>query len=277
MMDSQKKRKEITALIDNIKMHSDRLTESKNVPILELSVILSKITRLHEKTVILKYLLAKEQNHEEEEFGIEDIYKEKEHLEKEIPQIETSREEEKEDNTPPVNKSLTDNQPIEKTIEEEPEVEEEEEAETEEKASKVEVNEDDKPTNSPEESVEKKETQPKTEDIISSIEVEPKELPDLNEQYAEEEDPSLSEQLRKQPIADLMTAIGLNERYLYANELFDGDIEAFREVVKILNEFEHKEQALKYFKEQLIPTYEWDAKSDLVKALYLLVERRYQS
>ncbi|MAC94244.1 MAG: hypothetical protein CMC96_01950 [Flavobacteriales bacterium] len=278
-MDSQKKRKEITALIDNIKMHSDRLTESKNVPILELSVILSKITRLHEKTVILKYLLAKEQNHEEEEFGIEDIYKEKEHLEKEIPQIETSREEEKEENTPPVNKSLIDNQSVEKTIEEEPEVEEKEEAETEteEKASKVEVNEDDKPTHSPEESVEKKETQPKTEEIISSIEVEPKELPDLNEQYAEEEDPSLSEQLRKQPIADLMTAIGLNERYLYANELFDGDIEAFREVVKILNEFGHKEQALKYFKEQLIPTYEWDAKNDLVKALYLLVERRYQS
>ena len=279
MMDSQKKRKEITALIDNIKMHSDRLTESKNVPILELSVILSKITRLHEKTVILKYLLAKEQNHEEEEFGIEDIYKEKEHLEKEIPQIETSREEEKEENTPPVNKSLIDNQSVEKTIEEEPEVEEKEEAETEteEKASKVEVNEDDKPTHSPEESVEKKETQPKTEEIISSIEVEPKELPDLNEQYAEEEDPSLSEQLRKQPIADLMTAIGLNERYLYANELFDGDIEAFREVVKILNEFGHKEQALKYFKEQLIPTYEWDAKNVLVKALYLLVERRYQS
>ena len=99
----------------------------------------------------------------------------------------------------------------------------------------------------------------------------------MKQQYAEEEDPSLSEQLRKQPIADLMTAIGLNERYLYANELFDGDIEAFREVVKILNEFGHKEQALKYFKEQLIPTYEWDAKNDLVKALYLLVERRYQS
>lgn len=273
-MDSQKKRKEITALIDNIKMHSDRLTESQNVPILELSVILSKITRLHEKTVILKYLLAKEQNHEDEEFGIEDIYQEKQKLESELS---SSAQATSDESTPaPEEEEKTEVPRPENEVKAEKESEAQKVAEKEEETEKVE----EAPQVDKEE-----EDQATIEDIKEEIladfpkeaEAKPKEMPDLNQQYAGDEDPSLSEQLRKQPIADLMTAIGLNERYLYANELFEGDIEAFREVIKILNEFEHREQAVEYFKDQLIPTYEWKADHDLVKALYLLVERRYQN
>lgn len=273
-MDSQKKRKEITALIDNIKMHSDRLTESQNVPILELSVILSKITRLHEKTVILKYLLAKEQNHEDEEFGIEDIYQEKEKLESELS------------NSAQATFDVSAPAPEEEEKTEVPRPENEAKAEKESEEQKVEDKK--KETEKVEETSignKKEEDQTTIEDIKEEIladlpkqtEAVPKEMPDLNEQYAGDEDPSLSEQLRKQPIADLMTAIGLNERYLYANELFDGDMEAFREVIKILNEFDDRDQAVEYFKNQLIPTYEWKADHDLVKALYLLVERRYQN
>lgn len=264
MMDSQKKRKEITALIDNIKMHSDRLTDNQNVPILELSVILSKITRLHEKTVILKYLLAKEQNHEDEEFGIEDIYQEKEKLESELKQSSEAATDVSAP-APEIKKEEKSKTP--------PEVQSEEKEADKERA-KIEPREE--KAEKDQATVEKIKEEI-LDELPKETESEQKEMPDLNEQYAGDEDPSLSEQLRKQPIADLMTAIGLNERYLYANELFEGDIEAFREVIKILNEFENRDQAVEYFKNQLIPTYEWKANHDLVKALYLLVERRYQN
>lgn len=269
MMDSQKKRKEITALIDNIKMHSDRLTDSQSVPVLELSVILSKIARLHEKTVILKYLLAKEQNHEDEEFGLEDIHQEKGKLEGESKQSSEAAND--------VRASATEIKKEEKT---------ESETQSKEKTNKPKQVEADKETVKVELQSEKPTKDQDTveaikeeilDDLPKEAEAKPKDMPDLNEQYADDEDPSLSEQLRKQPIADLMTAIGLNERYLYANELFEGDIEAFREVIKILNEFEDRDQAVEYFKNQLIPTYDWKADHDLVKALYLLVERRYQN
>ena len=112
------------------------------------------------------------------------------------------------------------------------------------------------------------------EDLESKEEI--PSIPDLNEQYSEEEDPSLSEQLKKQPIADLLTAIGLNERYLYANELFGGDIEDFKNVVRTLNEFDSKELAESYFVDQLLVSYGWEKDSEMVKALYSLVQRRYQ-
>lgn len=100
---------------------------------------------------------------------------------------------------------------------------------------------------------------------------------DINEQYAEElEDRSLSEQLKKQPIADLLTAIGLNERYLYANDLFGGDIEEFRKAIRLLNEFDNEEAASRYFNEELRRAYGWEEDNELAEALHLLVKRRFQ-
>ena len=66
-MDIENKRSEITDLIDNIKSHSDRLTEKPTMPLLELSVLLAKITRLQEKTAVLKYLVSKDQEVSESE------------------------------------------------------------------------------------------------------------------------------------------------------------------------------------------------------------------
>ena len=86
----------------------------------------------------------------------------------------------------------------------------------------------------------------------------------------------MSEQLKKQPIADLLTAIGLNERYLYANDLFGGDIEEFRKAVRLLNEFDNEAEASRYFNEELRRAYGWEEDNELAEALFLLVKRRFQ-
>ena len=294
-MTIQNKRDRITALIDNIKEHSDRLKESQTLPLLELSVILSKITQLHEETLILKYLCAANQNYLEEEFGIsEEKLKEKEIANKnevsleEETLIETKKDIEKsEDSVDTI---------IEATLEgnnNQPEVietkEQQEESTSQEAEVVNEAEERDEPTHlEKEEPIYKEESaEPKKEtisfsgdlkvtleDVEKGIEMDSK--PDLNEAFSEEEDASLSGQLKKQPISDLLTAIGLNERYLYANDLFDGDIDAFKNAVVKLNEAGSAEAAKTYFNSQLKSQYNWGEKNELAEALFQLVERRYQ-
>lgn len=48
-------RKEITDLIDNIKLHSDELTEKPHIPQLELELIASKIEKLYKKSIEFNY------------------------------------------------------------------------------------------------------------------------------------------------------------------------------------------------------------------------------
>lgn len=98
--------------------------------------------------------------------------------------------------------------------------------------------------------------------------------PDINEALSKE-DSSVSSQLQKQPIIDLMSAIGLNERYLYSNELFDGDMQEFRNAIKMLNEFNNGDEAKAFFESGLRSTYGWEDDNTLAHALFGLVERRY--
>jgi hypothetical protein len=260
-MDSKRKREEITALIDNIKDHSDRLAHRPVMPLLEISAILSKINKLHESTVVLKYMIAKEQQHEDDEFGTsmpasfrkyKEVEEDDDFSEKEIPERQQSKPKVKPD-----------------SVQEEPSVSQstqEDTVQVERKHSQAEEK--------------KAEKESRTEEIDKQVEQIEKEVeqsgkPDLNEHFSAERNQSLSDQLKKQPVTDLFTAIGLNERYLYANELFGGDIEEFRKVVRVLNDQDDWDRARQYFDQELRSSYGWDEENKLAEALYLLVERRF--
>jgi len=267
-MDIQSKREEVQGLIDNIKEHSDRLKQSKNLPLLELSVILSKITQLHEKTLILKYLAAVDQNYAEEEFGSKPRFEKKFDVD----------DEELASSSKPVDKVAPISEGSEKEAERKND-KEELDAQTFIKESELNKKEEVSKKEGPaaEHLEGKTEGSAKNKLGLGAIDArqELDSKPDLNEAFTEEEDPSLSGQLRKQPIQDLLTAIGLNERYLYANELFDGNIEDFREAIRRLNEFNNGAEAKAFFDGELTRAFGWEKDSKMAKALYLLVERRY--
>jgi hypothetical protein len=252
-MNSKEKREEIVALIDNIKEHSDRLNKMPHMPLLEVSAILSKINKLHENTVVLKYLLATEQHFEEEEFSID------------VPS-ELADESEEE---------ATDLSSIQADLEEDPEDIDQFDDETD-QDDDLDVDESKIDLKGEFEQVEEKiKAESKIDQIADQSGM--SSHSDINEQYADEqEDRSLSEQLKKQPISDLLTAIGLNERYLYANDLFGGDIEEFRKAIRLLNELDSEEEASRYFNEELRRAYGWEDDNELAQALYLLVKRRFQ-
>lgn len=241
-MDTNRKRKEVADLIDNIKEHSDRLLDHPSIPVLELNVILSKINKLYEKTAILKYLAINEsKNHELSE---EDRNTSNKHT------------------STPVDKDIIETIPQTNHLQKKNE-------ESEENALK----EDSVPSqtsgranadNIPDPAVNTQRNIGKLEDYL-----------DVNAKFSTEEDPSLSHQLKKQPISNLMTAIGLNERYLFANHLFDGHMEKFLEAVKALNTFESSDKAMQFFDNTLAEEFNWDKSDELVAAFRLLVERRF--
>ena len=109
----------------------------------------------------------------------------------------------------------------------------------------------------------------KVEPLISSKSV--------NEMHSNSPQTSLADQFGQQPIIDLNKEIGINERYLMTENLFGGDSQECTNAIHKLNEFENLVLAQDYLKKELSQKFNWSVKSNQVKRLFKLVERRYQT
>ena len=99
----------------------------------------------------------------------------------------------------------------------------------------------------------------------------------VNEIHSDSPQTTLADQFGQQPISDLTKEIGINEKYLITENLFSGDNQACLNAIKELNEFKNIEQASDFFKNSLSKKHNWNPKSNQVKRLINLVERRYQT
>ena len=90
------------------------------------------------------------------------------------------------------------------------------------------------------------------------------------------EDNSLAARLQRKPVQDLMSAIGINDRFLFLNELFGGSMEKYNKSIRALNNFSTLLGAKTYMSELQIE-FQWDCNSDTYKKLADLVERRFLS
>ena len=97
----------------------------------------------------------------------------------------------------------------------------------------------------------------------------------INDLHSNTPQTSLADHFGQQPIKDLMKEIGINERFLLTENLFNGKNEDYIESINKLNNFSNKEEALKYFKQDLSKTLNWSLKNSYVKRFIKLVERRY--
>lgn len=85
---------------------------------------------------------------------------------------------------------------------------------------------------------------------------------------------SIGEKFSHSPIASLKDAFSLNDRYLFANELFKKDMSLFTETVKTIdacNNLMSAQEILNQSKTNL----NWDAENERVISFYQLVERRF--
>jgi hypothetical protein len=77
------------------------------------------------------------------------------------------------------------------------------------------------------------------------------------------------------PIKDLKKAIGVNERFLYLNELFRGDETMYERSIKTINAFSIYPEAEFWIRRELKLKLGWDDKYNTVKQFDQLVRRRF--
>ncbi len=193
-MEIDRLRKELNELLDNITKHSNKYSEERTVPSLEVGAILTKVNRVQEKLAILRHLLEQQelagrlnrQNSRQEHKG------KVEEIETPIPTI------------------------VSEVIENEKEIVEQ-----------------------------------RTEEII--------------------EEPILEETIIEQlPVTKLVDSLTLNDRYLFANELFNKDMSAFNALVKSIDECSNFDEAQK-----LYVSFDWEIENEHVLSFTNLVERRF--
>jgi len=81
----------------------------------------------------------------------------------------------------------------------------------------------------------------------------------------------VSSKMKSKPITDINSAIGLNDKFVYVRELFNGNKDQFVETIQLLNNFDSFENALGYLKEN----FKWDYEEPIVVKLVELVRRKY--
>lgn len=98
----------------------------------------------------------------------------------------------------------------------------------------------------------------------------------LNEKISKlSQSESLANKLQNQPIKNLKTAIGLNERFLFANELFSGDGSEYNRAIEEFNHLESLDAALRLIEHKYQPTYNWDFDNRTVQNFLLYLKRRF--
>jgi len=99
----------------------------------------------------------------------------------------------------------------------------------------------------------------------------------LNEKHSSSQtDNSLASKMQKHPVKDLKAAIGINEKFKFINELFDGSLQKYNDCITQLNGFAGSEAAFKYMS-FLKDEFGWKDNSDAYHELTDLVTRRYSA
>jgi hypothetical protein len=96
----------------------------------------------------------------------------------------------------------------------------------------------------------------------------------LNEKLKEER-VEVAAALQGTPIRDLKKAIGINDRFLFVNELFRGDENMYERSLKTINGFSIYPEAQYWIQRELKVKLSWPDNSEAVKIFDQLVKRRF--
>lgn len=100
-------------------------------------------------------------------------------------------------------------------------------------------------------------------------------IAELNEKFTTRHKKELAQSLQSTPIHDLTTAIGINDRYLFINELFRGDEFMFERSIITLNKFQTYEQARGWIDRELHLKLGWDVEHPVAQQFEVLISRRF--
>ena len=81
--------------------------------------------------------------------------------------------------------------------------------------------------------------------------------------------------LNDTPVRDLKKAIGINDRYVFVNQLFRGDEAMYERSIKTINAFRILPEAEYWMERELKVKLGWDENRDVTRHFYQLVKRRF--
>ena len=99
----------------------------------------------------------------------------------------------------------------------------------------------------------------------------------IGERLQQQEDHSLAAKLQHEAaVNDLRTAIGINDKFLFVNELFGGSMEKYNKSIENLNDLKTLNGALIYMNELRIEL-QWNSSNEAYQKLLELVHRKYEA
>jgi hypothetical protein len=96
----------------------------------------------------------------------------------------------------------------------------------------------------------------------------------IAEKFASEQKVTLADKLKMTRINDLRTAIGINQKFLFMNDLFEGENTVFNNAINRLNSCGNGDEAKTVLSEYSMK-YGWTNDSERVIQFFELIERRY--
>jgi len=88
---------------------------------------------------------------------------------------------------------------------------------------------------------------------------------------------TIAEKLSAKPVIDLRKSIGINERFAFINELFEGNQQLFMESIDKLNNMPVYDDARRVLYEELAGKMNWNTKAKTFSDLDELVKRRFSA
>ena len=90
-----------------------------------------------------------------------------------------------------------------------------------------------------------------------------------------QEDHSLAAKLQQNPVRDLKSVIGINDKFLFVNELFGGSMEKYNKSIENLNDLKTLNGAMIYLNELKIEL-QWNSSNEAYQKLAELVKRKFE-
>ena len=115
---------------------------------------------------------------------------------------------------------------------------------------------------------------PVIENNVPEIDLFSTELSGFSEKLKEVREKSYASDRQASQRKELKATISINEKFLFINELFDGNLREYNLTIEILNGFGDLREALEFLDSQRIKNL-WESESVAFKRLTTLVEQRY--
>jgi hypothetical protein len=76
-------------------------------------------------------------------------------------------------------------------------------------------------------------------------------------------------------VSDLRQAIGINEKFLFINQLFDGNLPVYNQAIDYLNQCAGKAAAMEYVHQTLAAQFGWDMQGNVCRMFMEWIDRRH--